>query len=184
VFQPKPFFHASLKIIGVLTIIWSLTQVVPVISQFYSVYNQPELMRGNDLMYFRFSLIFQVIYPILLFAIGFSLLRGGKAMVEWAFRDSDDEGDNTIGVLFTLFMKLAGLVLIIIAIPKAFQIISNLLFVSSANTVDTSNQVMFIAINLVTTIINLLLGFYLLRSGKIFYRLGFAKQNDEDDETY
>jgi hypothetical protein len=183
VLQPKSFFHASLKIIGVLTIIWSLTQLVPVISQFYSVYNQPELMRGTDLTYFRFSLIFQVIYPILLFAIGFSLLKGGNAMVEWAYSDSDDESDNNIGVLFILFMKIAGLVLIIIAIPKAFQIVSNVLFVSSANTVNTSNQVMFIVQNLVSTIINLLLGLYLLRSGKIFYRLGLVKQNEEDDET-
>lgn len=139
-------------------------------------------MTGNDLRYFRFSLIFQVIYPILLFVIGISLLKGGEAMVQWAFHDSDDESDNHSGVFFILLMKVSGLVLMIIAIPRTFQIISNLLFVSSANTVNTSNQEMFIVQNLVTTIINLLLGLYLLRSGKLFYRIGFVKQNEEDDE--
>ena len=182
-FQPKTFFYAGLKIIGVLAIIWSFSQIVPVIFQFYSVYNQPDMMTGNDLRYFRFSLIFQVVYPILLFAIGIYLLKSGEAIVQLAFHDSYEESENRIGVLFVLFMKLAGLILMIYALPTAFQILSNVIFVSSAGTVGTSDQIQFIMYHLVTTIINLLLGLYLLKSGKIFYWLGFAKQKDSDEET-
>lgn len=58
-FQPKAFFESGLKIIGVLTIIWSFTQITPVVFQFFSVYNQPDLMTNSDLSYYRFSLIFK-----------------------------------------------------------------------------------------------------------------------------
>jgi hypothetical protein len=178
--QPKALFYAGLKIIGVLTIIWSFTHVVLVISQFYSVYNQPDMVTGNDLRYFRFSLIFQVIYPIILFGIGITLLKKGENIIRFAFRDSGEEGESHTAALFTLFMKLAGLILMIYAIPKAFQIISNIMFISSVSSLNTSSQTMFIIQNLAITVINLLLGYYLLRSGKIFYNLGFAKQEDED----
>jgi len=181
-FQPKAFFRAGLKIIGVLTIIWSITQVTPVMFQFYSIYNQPDMMAGTDLSYYRFSLIFQVIYPILLFVIGVYLLKSGKGVIQMAFHDSNEDIKDDIGSLFILFMKLTGLVLIIYALPKAFQLISNILFVSSVQVIGTDEQVTFIAHNVVTTVISLLLGVYLLRSGKIFYKLGFAKQEDNEEK--
>ncbi|WP_077324780.1 hypothetical protein [Virgibacillus siamensis] len=179
-FQPKTFFQAGLKIIGVLTIVWSFAQVAPVIFQFFSVYNQPDMMSGNDLKYYRFSLIFQVVYPILLLVIGIYLLKGGAAITEMAFRYSNEKNEDRIGLLFVLFMKLAGLALIIYSLPKTFQIISNIMFVSSVYGLDTSEQTKFILQNLVATVINLLFGFYLLMSGKIFYKLGFIKQNIND----
>jgi len=179
-YQPKTYFEAGLKIIGVLAIIWSFTQVTPVILLFYSVYNQPDMMAGNDLSYYRFSLIFQLMYPILLFVIGIYLLRGGKSIVQMAFRDLNGAKDDGIGMLFVLFMKLAGLALIIYSLPRTFQIISNVMFTSSVFGVDTSDQTNFILQHVVTTVVNLLLGFYLLRSGKIFYKLGFAKHEDKE----
>ncbi|NEU30614.1 hypothetical protein GN156_07445 [bacterium LRH843] len=182
-YQSKTYFHAALKIIGLLTIIWSLTQIAPVISQFYSVYNQPDIMPVNDLSHYRFSLIFQVVYPILLFVIGIYLLKSGDAIVQLAFRDLNEKNEDQISLLFFLFMKLAGLVLIIYSLPKTFQIISNVIFFSSAQIVDISDQMQFIVPHLVTTFINLLLGIYLLRSGNIFYKIGFTKEEDTNDLT-
>lgn len=182
-FQAKSFFQVSLKIIGLLTIIWSFTQVVPVVFQFLSVYNQPDMMPDNDLMYYRFSLIFQVMYPILLLVIGIYLLKGGEAIVELAFRNSNEKNGDGIGLWFVLFMKLAGLALIIYSLPKTFQIISNIMFVSSAQAVVTSEQTKFIVQHLAATVINLLFGLYLLRSGKLFYKLGFPRQEDTNDKT-
>lgn len=181
--QANAFFQAGLKIVGVLTMIWGITHVIPVIFQFYSVYNQPDMMTGTDLSYYRFSLIFQVVYPILLFVIGVYLLRGGEAIVDLAFPVSGENMKDQMGVWFILFMKLAGLVLMIYAIPKSFQIISNIIFVSSATSVGTDEQTKFIVHNLAVTVINLLLGLYLLRSGKIFYKLGFTGQKDIHNET-
>jgi len=178
VYQPKTYFEAGLKIIGVLTIIWSFTQVTPVILQFYSVYNQPDMMSDNDLSYYRFSLIFQVMYPILLFVIGIYLLKSGRFIIQLAFRNLNDAKDDGIAMLFILFMKLAGLTLIIYSLPKAFQIISSVMFTSSVYGIDTSDQTRFISQHVVTTVINLLLGLYILRSGKIFYKLGFTKNNE------
>jgi hypothetical protein len=177
-FQPMTFFRAGLKIIGMLTIIWSLTHVVSVIFTFYSIYNQSDLMIGSDLMYYRFSLVFQAVYPIVLFGLGAYLLKGGEAIVQLAFRGSDENSEDKVGELFNLFMKLAGLALIIYAIPKAVQLVANLLFVTSATLIDTSFQKEFITQNLLITVIQLLLGVYLLRSGKVFYNIGFKKQND------
>lgn len=175
-FQPKSFFIAGLKIIGVLTIIWSFTHVAPVVFQFYSVYNQPDMMPANDLSNYRVALLFQVVYPIVLFAIGVSLLKSGEALVQFAFRNWNEKNDESISSLFMLFMKLAGLALIIHSIPTAFQLLTNVLFTSSAKIIGTSEQMNFILQNLITTVVSLLLGLYLLRSGKVFYKLGFPEK--------
>src|SRR5699024_5096717 len=114
--------------------------------------------------------------------IGVYLLKSGKGVIQVAFNDPNEENEDSISSLFILFMKLTGLALIIYSLPKAFQLISNILFVSSVHIVGTGDRLEFILHNLVTTVISLLLGVYLLRSGKIFYRLGFAKQNDENDK--
>ena len=180
-FQPISFFRAGLKIIGMLTIIWSLTHVVSVVFTFYSIYNQSDLMINSDLMYYRFSLVFQAVYPILLFGLGAYLLKSGEAIVQLAFRGLEEKSEDKVGELFILFMKLAGLALIIFSIPNAIQLVANLLFVSSATLIDTSFQKEFITQNFFITIVQLLLGVYLLRSGKIFYKLGFNKQNDSSD---
>lgn len=177
-FQPKSFFIAGLKIIGVLTIIWSLTQVAPVIFQFYSVYNQPDMMQANDLRNYRVSLLFQVVYPIILLFIGIYLLKSGEALIQFAFRGWNEKNEESNSLLFILFMKLAGLVLIIYSIPTAFQLLSNVIFISSAEVIGTSNQTNFVIQNFVKTVISLLLGLYLLRSGKVFYKLGFSKNNE------
>src|SRR5699024_8309251 len=75
---------------------------------------------------------------------------------------------DSVDLLFILFMKLAGLALIIYALPKTFQIISNIMFTSSVYGMDTSDQTQFIIENFVTTGVSLLFGFYLLRCGKFF----------------
>lgn len=174
-FQPKAFFHAGLKIIGVLTIIWGFTHVVTVVYSFYTVLNLSDLMSGSDLMNYRVSLIFQAVYPVLLLALGIYLVRSGEAIIQFAFRGLEEKYEDKAGELFTQFMKLAGLVLIIYSIPKAFQLVANVMFVSSAKVIDTSVQVDFIIHNLVITVIQLLLGVYLLKSGKFFYKMGFEK---------
>ena len=175
--QPISFFRAGLKIIGLITIIWSLTQMVSVVFAFYSMYNQSDLMIGSDLTYYRFSLVFQAVYPFLLLGLGVYLLKSGEAIIQLALRGLDKKSDDKVEELFILFMKLTGLGLIIYSIPKAFQLVANILFVSSATLIDTRFQVEFIVQNLLLTVIQLLLGVYLLRSGKIFYNLGFNKQD-------
>ncbi|MFD1929542.1 hypothetical protein ACFSFY_15980 [Sporosarcina siberiensis] len=179
-FQPKSFFIAGLKILGVLTIVWSFVQIAPVVLQFYYVYNQPDMMPANDLSNYRLSLIFQVVYPIVLVSIGVYLLKSGEALIQFAFRGWDEKNEEGIGQLFRLFMKLAGLVLIIYSIPTAFQLLSNVLFISSAKIIGTSNQMNYIVQNLVSTVVNLLLGLYLLRSGNIFYKIGFNNTKETD----
>src|SRR5690606_12758586 len=122
-FQPKAFFHAGLKIIGVLTIIWGLTHVVTVVYSFYTALNLSDLMSGTDLTNYRVSLLFQAVYPFLLLALGIYLVRGGEAIIQFAFRGLEEKYEDKAGELFMLLMKLAGLVLIIYSIPKAFQLV-------------------------------------------------------------
>ncbi|MDW0117165.1 hypothetical protein QTL97_09470 [Sporosarcina thermotolerans] len=172
-FQPTALFQSGLKIIGVLTIIWGLTHVVTVVYSFYSILNLSELMSNSDLTNYRLSLIFQAFYPVLLLALGIYLLKSGEAIIQFAFRGSGEKYEAKTGELFMLFMKLAGLVLIIYSIPKAFQLVANVMFVSSAKLIDTTGQTEFIIHNLIITVIQLLLGVYLLKSGKVFYKMGF-----------
>ncbi|MBR7554965.1 hypothetical protein ACFFJI_11740 [Allobacillus sp. GCM10007491] len=178
--QPKALFESGLKIVGVLTIIWGLVHITPVVFQFISIYNQPDMMTNHNLSSYRFSLIFQVVYPVILLMIGIYLLKDGKAVIDMAFNNSSTKGENKISSLFCLFMKMAGLVLIIYSLPKAFQIISNLIFISSVNSVNTFEQTQFIVQNLVMSVINFVFGIYLLRSGKVFYKIGFSKNNGDE----
>lgn len=109
------------------------------------------MMLNNELSYYRFPLIFQVVYPIVLFVIGLYLLKDGKSVAQIAFRGISEKNEESTSLLFVLFMKLAGLVLIIYSLPNAFQLISNILFTSSVNVVGTSEQTQFIVQHLVTT---------------------------------
>ena len=177
---PKALFESGLKIVGVLTIIWGLVHITPVVFQFMSIYNQPDMMTNQNLSSYRFSLIFQVVYPVILLIIGFYLLKDGKAVVELAFNNLSAKDEDKIGSLFYLFMKMVGLVLIIYSLPKAFQTISNIIFTSSVNSVGTNEQTQFIVQNLVMVVIQFVFGFYLLRSGKIFYKIGFTKNNKDE----
>src|SRR5690606_32790519 len=97
------------KLIGILTIVWSLTHVVTVVYSFYSIYNLSDLMSASDLTNYRLSLIFQAVYPVLLLALGIYLLKSGEAIIQFAFRGSEEKYDAKAGELFMLFMKLAGL---------------------------------------------------------------------------
>ena len=109
----------------------------------------------------------------LLLVIGTYLLRNGDAVVQFAFRDSNEKQNGSIDTLFVLFMKLAGLGLIIYAIPETLQLISNATFAATVRGIDIHPQTDFIILHLASTLVKLLLGFYLLISGKIFYKLGF-----------
>src|SRR5699024_9439019 len=115
-----------------------------------SVYTQSDLMMNNDLSNYRFSLIFQVKYPVILLIIGIYLLKDGNSIGKLAFRNLNAENEDRIGLLFFLFMKLAGLVLIIYALPKAFQLLSHIMFISSVHGIDTSEQMKFVIQNIVT----------------------------------
>ncbi|WP_262173571.1 hypothetical protein [Saccharococcus sp. Marseille-Q5394] len=177
-FQPTAFFRAGLKIIGMLTIIWSMTHAVTVVFAFNSIYTLSELMNHNDLMNYRLTLIFQAVYPVLLLALGVYLLKSGETIIQFAFRGSVEEQKDKEGELFMLFMKLAGLGLIIFSIPKAFQLVANIMFVSSTTLINTSAQMEFVLQNLIMTIVQLLLGVYLLRSGEVFYKIGFKNSSE------
>lgn len=173
-FQPTAFFRAAVKIIGVLTIIWSFTHVVSVVYSFYSIFNLSGMMTNADLTNYRLSLIFQAVYPVILLALGIYFLKSGEAIIQFAFGSSFEKYEAKTEETFTLFMKLGGLVLIIYSIPTAFQLVANVMFVSSAKLIDTTTQTDFIIHNLVITVIQLLLGVYLLKSGKFFYKIGFS----------
>src|SRR5699024_492983 len=93
-----------------------------------SVFNASD-MKDSVTLNYRFSLLIQAISPLLLLLIGMYLLRGGQGIVNLAFRKQKHEKLHHQDIFF-LFMKIAGLGLLIVAIPDVFQIISDGVFAS------------------------------------------------------
>ncbi|HET7578072.1 MAG TPA: hypothetical protein VFK33_02240 [Bacillales bacterium] len=179
--QAKAFFRAGLKIIGVLAILWALIHIAGVIYSFFSYFNEPGLM-GEALSTYRLSLLFQIAVPIVLFAIGWYLLKS-ESVLRFAFQDINEDIHTDIEKYFILFMKLAGLVLVVYAIPKVFQLIGNVIFITGTHGIFSGNQqIQVVTGSIVATVIELLLGFYLLGSGKLFRRIGFS-ETDKDQQT-
>jgi hypothetical protein len=176
--QLKGVLTVAVKVIGVLTIIWLIPQLFQLVYSFFSMMNQPGMVPGDVVTGYRFSLLIQAVIPLLLFVIGLYLLRDGDAVIRFAFKGETESGETEKSVsyqsLFLLFTKMVGLVMIVYALPKFFQLVSKIIFITSVQSaVRLDEQITFIIQNAVSTFIYLIVGFYLLKSGKYFIRLAF-----------
>lgn len=174
--EPNHVFKAALKIVGVLTIIWSFTKIAEMATYFLSIYNDSALMQDHMLFSFRFSLLFMLLVPILLFIIGVYLLKNGESIIKLAFKEIPKPTENSVETVFRLFMKIVGFILIIVSIPKGLHFISAVIYASSIYSPDTNMMLEPILNHLIPAVVYFILGLYLLISGNLFYKLAFSKK--------
>ncbi len=126
--------------------------------------------------------IITLIYPLALLLIGFYLLTGTRTLVEKIYPEEDLKAFESVRTVFKLAMKTTGMVLIVYAVPELLRIISSVLYIGYYQRfgIDASAQQFIAAERSLATLVSLLLGFYLLKSGDFFKRLAFKEPvNDE-----
>lgn len=123
-----------------------------------------------------------LLYPLALILIGFYLLTGTRALVRKIYPEQDPKAFESVRTVFKLAMKITGMVLVVYAAPELLRIFSSLLYIGYYQRfgIDASAQQLIAAERSLATLVSLLFGFYLLKSGDFFKRL--AVKDPVDDE--
>lgn len=117
---------------------------------------------------------------------GFYLLRGGKWLYDFAFKETPEDFDD-IREKFTLFVKLFGIFLIISYFPDLLLTVSNYFVYSNSPSVfNLTQEKQFVYLNAASSIWGVFFGAYLLKSGRFIVNLGLksvskktTKSNDQ-----
>ena len=167
----KTAMGLAVRIIVVGLIILSLRDLVSIGGAFLSYWGQ----EGNSQMG---QFIPMLLSPVVMLIIAAALMKKAESIAEKAYPVETMEDINEVGI-FNLAMKITGLVFMVWAIPDLVQVISKLCYISYlAPVIAHQEQTMYVADHLPRTLLFLLLGWYLLKSGRLFTKMAF-KQQDE-----
>lgn len=169
-------FAAGARIIGILTIIKGIQVIIMTIPGLFVMFgqNSPEWAAVQQLI--------TLVYPLALILIGFYLLAGVPELIKKLYPEGDVPVLESSRTVFELAMKITGMVLVVYALPELLNIFSNALYIGHYQRlgINSSAQQMIIAERLLATLVSLLLGFYLLYSGRFFERLAFKEPVDDE----
>lgn len=182
--KPREYFILGSKLFGVWCLFQGIVGLVGVIPTFISPDNlKPEF----DRIYFATVVVSRII-PILFIASGIYLLRGGGRLYRFAYPGEEEQGTD-LERNFTVFVKMLGIYLLVIYIPDLLRSLTAYFVYQNAPKYfsDIYQQRQLTYRNAASSIGGVLLGIYLLRSGRWFISLGLKaiqkKPNDEQDMT-
>jgi len=171
--QRKTVLGLAVRIIAVLLIVLSLRDLVQICGVFLSYWGQ----EGNSGMG---QFIPMLLSPVVMIIIAAGLIKSAEDIAERAYPVETMEGIDEVGI-FNLAMKVTGLAFMVWAIPDLVQIISKLCYMSYlAPSISHQEQTMYIADHLPMALLFLLLGWYLLKDGRLFTKMAFNNTFDED----
>lgn len=165
----RVLLRTGLQIVGVITIITGICQTIA---------TWGSLPFSQDMQSIGVMVIC-ILIPLFTLAAGVYLVIGTKSLTEKLYPDEEEKLD-TCQDIFSLAMKITGMVLIVRALPEAVHILSNLIYVKATSPVmNNSVQYQYIYTNLTSTLLYFILGWYLLQGGQLFVRLAFPHADDE-----
>ncbi len=163
----------GIKLFGIYCFVLALPHIVNLISTFlYTPTDMPEDYQKA----MRLIKIFIWIIPIIFVALGFYFLRDGRLVYKIAYPNDISESNSDFSSKLIMFLKFLGIFLIITNFPNMLKVISNYFAYSNAPGVygmDAQRQ--FVYLNVIPSTVSILLGFYLLISGKLFIKLGLKE---------
>jgi len=164
----RGWLSVGLKILGAATLVKGIEQAVMQWSSLADVQGMAS----------PWMLICAALVPLITVGAGVYLLLGARNLVIKLWPDGEDELASEKAV-FTIAMKIMGMVLVVQALPEIVRLISNGLYIYSVGSVwDTSMQHSFIYEQLLATLLKLLLGGYLLFKGAWLQRAAFPAENE------
>jgi len=167
----KTILGLAVRIIVVGLIILSLRDLVSICGAFLSFWGQEETSQISQFIPMFLS-------PVVMLIIAAVLMKNIESIAEKAYPVETEDDINEVGV-FNLAMKITGLVFMVWAIPELVQIISKLCYISYlAPSIYHQEQTMYVADHLPRSLLFLLLGWYLLISGRLFTKMAFKMKNE------
>jgi hypothetical protein len=166
--KARDYFILGSKLFGIWCLFHGIVGLIAAIPTFIFPGNlQPEMHR-----IFLAAAIVARIIPILFIVAGIYLLRGGSQLYRFAYPNEAEGGDN-LEWKFTVFVKMLGIYLLVIYIPDLLKTVSAyIVYVNAPPYFDLFRERQFTYLNAASSIGGVLLGMYLLRSGRWFIRMG------------
>lgn len=170
----KTILGLAVRIIAVGLIILSVRDMVSICGAFLSFWGQEENFQIG-----QFIPVF--LSPVVMLIIAVLLMKNVDSIAEKAYPVETEDDINEVGI-FNLAMKITGLIFMVWAIPDLVQIISKLCYISYlAPSIYHQEQTMYVADHLPRSLLFLLLGWYLLKDGRLFTKMAFKRKNDKPD---
>ena len=173
----RDYFILGSKLFGIWCLFQGIVGLIAVIPTFMSPGNlQPEMHR-----IYRATAVVARIIPILFIASGIYLLRGGSRLYKFAYPAETVQGTD-LEWKFTVFVKMLGIYLLVHYIPDLLKTLSAFfVYLNAPPYFDMLQQRQFTYTNAASSIGGVLLGIYLLRSGRVFIRMGLKDIRTEPD---
>lgn len=160
----RVLLRIGLQVVGVITIINGICQTIAI----------GGIIPFSEDMMPPAAQIMNILMPLVIVAAGIFLLVGTKKLAEHLYPD-DEETLDSARAIFNLAMKILGMVLIVQALPDTVQIISNIIYLKSVSpAIFTDLQQEFIYTRLLSTLLYLIFGFYLVKGGRLLERIAIS----------
>lgn len=171
-FSPRDMLGTGIKVLGLIMLLKSLQAFIGLISV-------AGLNNSFTTRWELWQVLLTFISPLVLLIVGLCLLKYADRLTDFLCKTDNPEPETQPEFLFQLAIKIVGLILIVFAIPEAFRIIGDLLYMKAVSgAIDTVTQSQFVWERSLSTLVRLLLGFYLICSGRFFYRLAYPAKDD------
>jgi len=181
--KAKDYFILGSKLFGIWCLFQGIVGLIAVIPSFMS----PDKLGPEMHRIFMVTAVVGRIIPILFIVAGIYLLRGGDRLYKFAYPGEAEQGTN-LERKFTVFVKMLGVYLLVVYIPDLLKTLSAFfVYLNAPPYFDMFQQRQFTYLNAASSIGGVLLGIYLLRSGKWFIRMGLkaiqTKPNHNEQDT-
>lgn len=176
--KARDYFMLGCKLFGIWCLFKGITGLIGVIPTFISPGDlSPEIKK----IYQVTTIVYQLI-PILFFAAGIYLLRGGRNLYKFAYPEETAEGTE-LEEKFAVFVKMLGIYLLVVYIPDFLATISNyFVYSNSPGYLDMMQERRFAYLNAAPSIGGVLTGLYCLKSGKLFIKWAMQSLQAEEVE--
>lgn len=194
--QAREVFRAGMKVVGVIILLLSIKEIFFVVTFFWMPMNDKDAVPSEMLFIFRFQMFLRSLVPFIMAGIGIYFLKGGEHVVNFAYSSSSGNrrqqnrqeeteaaeeqpaGSDllTAEALFMFIIKIIGILLMVYAFPRIIQLLAGLMFHREAESVRVPWPLAYDWSQILLMFFNLMIGFYLLKGGRMLQKMAFPPQ--------
>jgi len=183
--KARDYFVLGSKLFGIWCLFQGIVGLIAVIPTFMS----PDKLGPEMNRIYIVTAIVSRIIPVLFIVAGIYLLRAADRLYEFAYPGEGGQGTD-LESKFVLFVKMLGIYLLVRYIPDLLRTASEcFVYLNAPPYFEMFRERQFTYLNAASSIGGVLLGIYLLRSGKVFIRMGLKgiqgepKKNNNQETT-
>ena len=172
----KDYFILGCKLLGVYCIILSIPHLFYAITTFFPVQSVgPEF---EKILFFE-KLITRILPAVYIF-IGVALIKNSEQIFSYAYSSQPEDDIGLPREKFRLFLKMLGMYLIANYLPPMIKSITAYFTYSNAPEVfSLLTQRQYTSTNFLPSLVAIVFGIYLLKSGNFFIHLGFRQSPEK-----